>query len=734
VECRVCLSLNRVDFLDRDCDAFDDGDKNGSCLGPDRWGGHTSVESTATGRFRVEEIDGVWYYITPDGHGFFSAGINSVGLGAFSPPIGTNPYKNNVLALYGNEEVWQEVTLERIQRWNFNTVGAWSSWAAGRRPYTPVHSFHSAAPEIPGWPPGQTGKRVRDYFDPGWPAAAAARAEDLRFCAEDPFCVGVFSDNEMPWGPSVFMVGTYMDAYMSLPPNAPGKLELQAFFEERYGNVAAFNAAWGLALAQFDDLQDLDSMGSDLVCEERALTDDRRAFMVRVAERYFSVLHDALRGLNPELLILGSRFTTTSVGPDVIQAAAPYLDVIALNHYLLDPGALNIFAGNGGLLYDYFFLDNRFDDLAQVHALSGLPLMITEYTVRTPTPDVPVLFPPFFPTYDTQEERTAAYEEYQRQILSQPFMIGTHWFQWEDQPATGRGDGENSRFGVVNIEDTPYEEITQRMTLLNGLTPERPLPEPEVFFFPDPGASPNDPTDLSDPNIVIPPAVEGALGTRLFSIAPSGSDRTGFYIGLLPGQNLGSAVTGGPLVLQAGIPDPNGDASLVLAQDDVLAMQTVAGDAICLRLTAAGSNGTLSCNGGMGHDVTVTSDTGEFADPPVTQAFLGADSGPGAATLLVSTEIAQLPAGASLAECLTTAPYGAPQIRAFSTAITTTTKGTEQLTLQGENFVCGADGSAWRLENAPGMFGFGHPVFDGRVPGGDLASGLLLADRPDVCP
>jgi hypothetical protein len=163
-------------------------------------------------------------------------------------------------------------------------------------------------------------------------------------------------------------------------------------------------------------------------------------------------------------------------------------------------------------------------------------------------------------------------------------------------------------------------------------------------------------------------------------------------------------------------------------------MQTVAGDAICLRLTAAGSSGTLSCDGGMGHDVTVTSDAGEFADPPVTQAFLGADSGPGAATLLVSTEVAQLPAGASLADCLTTDQYGAPQIRALSTGVVTTTKGTEQLTLQGESFVCGADGSAWRLENGPGMFGFGHPVFDGRVPGGDLASSLLFADRPDACP
>ena len=45
------------------------------------------------------------------------------------------------------------------------------------------------------------------------------------------------------------------------------------------------------------------------------------------------------------------------------------------------------------------------------------------------------------------------------------------------------------------------------------------------------------------------------LWWRMFSIAPSGSDRTGFYVGVLPGQNVGSAVSGGPLVLEAGIPE-----------------------------------------------------------------------------------------------------------------------------------------------------------------------------------
>ena len=32
VECRVCLMLNAMDGLNADCDAFDDGAANGSCL------------------------------------------------------------------------------------------------------------------------------------------------------------------------------------------------------------------------------------------------------------------------------------------------------------------------------------------------------------------------------------------------------------------------------------------------------------------------------------------------------------------------------------------------------------------------------------------------------------------------------------------------------------------------------------------------------------------------------
>lgn len=37
-------------------------------------------------------------------------------------------------------------------------------------------------------------------------------------------------------------------------------------------------------------------------------------------------------------------------------------------------------------------------------------------------------------------------------------MVGTHWFQFYDQPTTGRFDGENMQHGLIDLCDTPYAE------------------------------------------------------------------------------------------------------------------------------------------------------------------------------------------------------------------------------------------------------------------------------------
>jgi agarase len=37
--------------------------------------------------------------------------------------------------------------------------------------------------------------------------------------------------------------------------------------------------------------------------------------------------------------------------------------------------------------------------------------------------------------------------------------VGTHWFQWQDEPTTGRVyDEENYQIGFLDVADTPYRE------------------------------------------------------------------------------------------------------------------------------------------------------------------------------------------------------------------------------------------------------------------------------------
>jgi hypothetical protein len=41
-----------------------------------------------------------------------------------------------------------------------------------------------------------------------------------------------------------------------------------------------------------------------------------------------------------------------------------------------------------------------------------------------------------------------------------PYIIGADWFQWSDEPASGRtADGEDVNFGIVDVDDRPYEQL-----------------------------------------------------------------------------------------------------------------------------------------------------------------------------------------------------------------------------------------------------------------------------------
>ncbi len=152
-------------------------------------------------------------------------------------------------------------------------------------------------------------------------------------------------------------------------------------------------------------------------------------------------------------LILGCRF---AVKPPraVVEALAKYTDVISVNMYSK--------SGKADLGY-----------LRDVYALTKKPVLITEFSWRatenssgdTNTEGAEV-------TVDTQADRAERYRAFVSTIAQEPYIMGSHWFQYMDQPPAGRWiDGENSNYGIVDIHDQPYEKLVAAMTETHQLLP-----------------------------------------------------------------------------------------------------------------------------------------------------------------------------------------------------------------------------------------------------------------------
>lgn len=444
----------------------------------DAYGGWTAIHSTATGRFRTVQIDGTWWLVTPDGNAFFSTGVNVVNPdGDYAPSLDTRPYQDNILARYGSEEGWRDEVVSRFHDLGVNTIGAWSKVELfpGYVPYTVILGFSGAAPEVPNVPEGITGVRIRDYFADEFEVNARNHAESARTCANDPWCIGVFTDNELGWGMGFAQSIPYVDAYATLPSGASGKIVLQAFFENAYsGDIDAFNAVWGQNLRSFDEIQALSRLGEETP-RDPARQHDRNEFTGHVAQRYFAVAHDALRAVSPDLLILGARFMVHLVSPSVAAAAGVYADVVTINYYDIDQWWFD-YGQEFAELEGYIPFPHLFDDLDEIYRITGKPILISEFGYRAADTGLANSFPPVFPILSTQTERAAAYESYMAQVLARPHVVGAHWFQHMDQPASGRFDGENNNWGLVNIEDDLYPEISEAFRHVNSDLYERRRP------------------------------------------------------------------------------------------------------------------------------------------------------------------------------------------------------------------------------------------------------------------
>jgi hypothetical protein len=386
-----------------------------------------------SGYFHVEQRNGVWWIIDPEGNPTLSAGVDHI---SYAPDRvrGTNacPYCEAVEKIYPDRTAWDLMALARIRLWGFNTVGAWSDrglWEF-HTPYTVILDIasHSGA----DW---QHGKPA-DFFDPRFERTAGEIAESE--CAPrkaDPMLLGYFSDNELRWGPDWRGKETMLEMYLGLPEGAGGKQKALEFLRGRYANdIAGLNRAWGVDAKSFDSIPS--------PARTDAFKKDADDFLGIVADRYFDVCLRAVRAADPNHLFLGARFAGKP--PDSVFRASKVSDIVSVNIYSMDPRPL----------------------VKHVYELTGRPIMITEFAFRATDSGLPNTRGAG-PKVPNQRERAKAFSDYVTWLESLPEAVGYHWFQWADEPKEGRFDGENSNYGLVDINDNPYEEFVEAVKAAN---------------------------------------------------------------------------------------------------------------------------------------------------------------------------------------------------------------------------------------------------------------------------
>jgi len=345
-------------------------------------------------------------------------------------------YQANLERKYGPgyQDAWTDTTQARMRAWGFNTVGNWSDervWGKKKVPYvqygTVGGAFNRIASGSDHW------GKMPDPFDPRFAAAAAKSLKPgAAKTAKDPWCLGYFIDNELSWAGQGAR-GRYGLAYGALAQAAPGSPAKEAFREQlkaKYGEIGRLNAAWGVSLGSWEAL---DASFKPPAPPNAAMAADMSAFVLALARRYFTTVRDELKRQDPNHLYLGCRFGSRS--REAEQAAGELCDVVSYNIYRqrIDPK-------------EWSYLNSL-----------NKPCLIGEFHSGAQDRG---MFAPGLVSAGDQAGRAAMYRDYVRSVLEHPALVGCHWFEYIDQPLTGRPwDGENYNIGFVDITDTPYPEL-----------------------------------------------------------------------------------------------------------------------------------------------------------------------------------------------------------------------------------------------------------------------------------
>lgn len=369
----------------------------------DEYGGYKNTTAKATGFFRVEKIDGKWWFVDPIGHLFISTGSNGAGAGFGNRP-GTQPRMGaadaqqrpapagnqpnaqgqNVARQQANSASVERIT-PRLKAWGLTTGGKDMAYTVMLRWQGTQGNSFLGLPDV-----------YSEEFARNIDQSANTQCSALK---DDAYLLGYFVGNEPA-------------------------------FDGRESEVVDMILA-GANTATQNKLKEFLAQGDT--------PNRRKEFIVAAFEKYLDLIITAVKKYDSNHLTLGIRFGG-SVSDELLRTARKF-DVCSINVYEYEP----------------MWQVNR------ASRYTGRPVLIGEFHIGVPANGLGA----GLVQAKNQTERGKAYRFYVEQAASVNSFVGAYWFTWRDEPVLGRMDGENYNIGFVDVNDRPYKKLVEAAKLTN---------------------------------------------------------------------------------------------------------------------------------------------------------------------------------------------------------------------------------------------------------------------------
>ena len=447
----------------------------GEPTGRDRYGGSTRAgwREKSTGRFRVIKRGQTWWLITPDGNACFYVGLCDApavdweatpvtgrefvfeqlpeNAGPFAEALRVNPWGNpaesgriylaphtvNLIRKYG--ESWRDdardSAIRRARVLGFGGFGKWTPEGGVKGVSDVAVLYHGEIPNLVRHP---------DVFDPQirarWTELLKKQIEPRK---SDSYLIGWSVGNEFDEN----IAAADVVKIIAMPDDVPARRAMyeHAVKELYQGEEAKLRTAWKDGVPPAGDVEQM-----------------RRFY----ADAYYRFIYETVKSIDPSHLYLGMWVTPNwwenEADWDLI---APHCDVIGYDHYAKDFAAAPVDRLLGK--YDKPVLCGEFSCPPDYAGERG--------------------FGRYHNSVTTDAQSGEHYARWLDAAARHPRCVGVFYFQYRDQPITGRGPlpgpatdlvhGENFAFGIVDVTDRIKWDFAQKVREANLRATETRLRE-----------------------------------------------------------------------------------------------------------------------------------------------------------------------------------------------------------------------------------------------------------------